>query len=138
MPMAFDVQSTPSARQAAVPRRILLCYDGSAEAKSGAVVSVADPIYSEPPNAGFTDPGEEQTHRRLLQAAAGDLRRLRVEATTVEQVGPPGRRDPRRRPRRRRPRRGRLPTSRIDQTPALRLVSAEVVVKAQCDVLVVR
>jgi nucleotide-binding universal stress UspA family protein len=33
MPMAFDVQSTPSARQAAVPRRILLCYDGSAEAK---------------------------------------------------------------------------------------------------------
>ena len=104
MAMALDVQSTPSARQAAVPRRILLCYDGSAEAKHAlervgeiasvvpsrvTVVSVADPIYSDPPYTGVADPGEEQTHRRLLEEAAEDLRRGGVEATTVEQVGHP-------------------------------------------------
>jgi hypothetical protein len=67
--MAFDVHSTGSARQAAMPRRsILLCYGGFAEAKHAlervgeiasvvpsrvTVVSVADPIYAEPPYAGF-------------------------------------------------------------------------------------
>jgi nucleotide-binding universal stress UspA family protein len=66
--MAPDVQSMPSARQAVVPqRRILLCYDGSAEAKHAlervgelasvvpsrvTVVSVADPIYAEPQQVG--------------------------------------------------------------------------------------
>jgi nucleotide-binding universal stress UspA family protein len=153
MPMAFDVQSTPRARQAAVPRRILLCYDGSAEAKHPlervgeiasvvpsrvTVVNVADPIYPEPPNAGFADPGEEQTHRRSLQAAAGDLRRRGVEATTVEQVGDPAV--------------AILDAARDDadlvvvgsrhrgliQRLLFDSVSAEVVPKAQCDVLVVR
>jgi nucleotide-binding universal stress UspA family protein len=85
-------------------RRILLCYDGSAEAKHAlervgeiasampsrvTVVSVADPIYSEPRYAGFADPGEEQTHRRLAEEATEDLRGRGVDVTTVEQVGQP-------------------------------------------------
>jgi hypothetical protein len=87
MPMASKVHST-SARQAIVPRqRILLCYDGSAEARRAlervgetasvvpsrvTVVSVADPVYPDPPYTGYADPGEEQTHRRLLDR--GDAR----------------------------------------------------------------
>lgn len=102
--MAPDVHSTPSTRQAtASRRRIVLCYDGSAEAKHAlervgeiasvvpsrvTVVSVADPIYPEPPYDGFADPGEEQTHCRFLQKAE-DLRGRGVDATTVEQVGQP-------------------------------------------------
>jgi hypothetical protein len=103
--MAPDVHPTPSSQEAAPPRRrILLCYDGSAEAKHAldrvfasavpsqvAVVSVAEPIYKEPRYAGLVDPGEEQSHRRLLEEAAEE------------------------------PRRGRLPPPRIDQTPPLRL-----------------
>ena len=99
------MHSTPSARQAAVPRRrILVCYDGSAEAKHAlervaeiaavvpsrvTVVSVADPIYPDPPYTGYADPSEEQTHRRLLEEAAEDLRGRGVDAATVEQVGQP-------------------------------------------------
>jgi hypothetical protein len=111
MPRAFDVHSTPSARQAAVPRRVLLCYDGSAEAKHAlervgeiasvvpsrvTVVSVADPIYSEPPYAGFADSGEEQTHRRLVEkrratcAAAGSRpQRSKRSATRPSPSSPP-------------------------------------------------
>jgi nucleotide-binding universal stress UspA family protein len=153
MAMALDVQSTPSARQAAVPRRILLCYDGSAEAKHAlervgeiasvvpsrvTVVSVADPIYPDPPYTGFADPGEEQTHRRLLEEAVEDLRRGGVEATTVEQVGHPAA--------------AILDAARdgadlvvvgsrhrgLIKRLLFGSVSAEVVVKAPCDVLVVR
>ena len=70
--MASKVHST-SARQAIVPRqRILLCYDGSAEARRAlervgeiasvvlswaTVVSVADPVYPDPPYSGYADPG---------------------------------------------------------------------------------
>ena len=102
MPMASEVHST-SARQAVLPRRrILLCYDGSAEARRAlervgeiasvvpgrvTVVSVADPIYPSPPYTGYADPEEEQAHRRLLEEAAEDLRGRGVDATTVEQVG---------------------------------------------------
>jgi nucleotide-binding universal stress UspA family protein len=103
--MAPDVHPTTSARQAALPRqRILLCYDGSAEAKHAlervgeiasvvpsqvAVVSVTQPIYEQPLYTGFADPGEEQSHRRLLQEAAEELRGCGVDATTDEQVGQP-------------------------------------------------
>ena len=158
MPMAPAVHSTP--RQAAVPRRrILLCYDGSAEAKHAlervaeiaavvpsrvTVVSVADPIYPDPPYTGYADPSEEQTHRRLLEEAAEDLRGRGVDATTVEQVGQPA---------------GRLPPpvaildAARDGADLVAVgsrhrglikrllfgsVSAEVVVEAPCDVLVVR
>jgi hypothetical protein len=61
MPMASKVHSTPSARQTGVPRRrILLCYDGSAEAKHvlerfGEMASV--------------DLGQEQSHGRVLEEA---------------------------------------------------------------------
>ena len=152
MPMAPAVHSTP--RQAAVPRRrILLCYDGSAEAKHAlervaeiaavvpsrvTVVSVADPIYPDPPYTGYADPSEEQTHRRLLEEAAEDLRGRGVDATTVEQVGQPavaildaardgadlvaG---------------GSRPRGLIKRL-LFGSVSAEVVVEAPCDVLVVR
>jgi nucleotide-binding universal stress UspA family protein len=101
--MAFNVHSTGSARQAAVPRRsILLSYDGFAEAKHAlervgeiasvvpsrvTVVRVADPIYPSPPYTGYADRDEEQAHRRLLEEAAEDLRSRGVDATTVEQVG---------------------------------------------------
>jgi nucleotide-binding universal stress UspA family protein len=130
MLMAFDVHSTPSARQATVPRRILLCYDGSAEAKHAlervgeivavvpsrvTVVSVADPIYPDPPYTRFADPGEEQTHRRLLEEAAEDLRRDGADLVVLGS-------------------RHRGLIKRV----LFGSVSAEVVVKAPCDVLVVR
>jgi hypothetical protein len=82
MAMASEVDST-SARQAVLPRRrILLCYDGSAEARRAlervgeiasvvpsrvTVVSVAEPIYPNPPYTGYADPAEEEAHRRLLE-----------------------------------------------------------------------
>jgi nucleotide-binding universal stress UspA family protein len=85
MPMASKVHST-SARQAIVPwQRILLCYDGSAEARRAlervgeiasvvpsrvTVVSVADPVYPDPPYTGYADPGEDQT--RLDVSRRGD------------------------------------------------------------------
>jgi nucleotide-binding universal stress UspA family protein len=152
--MAPDLHSTPSARQAAVPRRrILLCYDGSIEAKHAlervaemaavvpsqvTVISVADPIYPNPPYTGYADPGEEQTNRRRLEEAAEDLRSRGVDATTVEQVGQPaaaildaardgadlvavGSRH-----------------RRLIKRLLFGSVSAEVVVEAPCDVLVVR
>ena len=103
--MAPDVHPTTSAaRAAATRRRILLCYDGSAEAKHAlervgeiasavpsqvAVVSVAEPIYEQPVYADIADPSEAQSHRRLLEEAAKELRRRGVDATTVEEVGQP-------------------------------------------------
>ena len=134
-------------------RRILLCYDGSAEPKRAlervgetasvvpsrvTVVSVADSLYPDPPYAGFADPGEEQTHRRLLEEAAKDLRGRGVDATTVEQVGHPAV--------------GILDAARdgadlvvvgsrhrgLIKRLLFGSVSAEVVVEAPCDVLVVR
>jgi hypothetical protein len=65
--MATDVHSTPSARQAAVPRRRFLLCEIAAVPSGVTVVSVAEPFYTEPPYAGFADPGEEQTHRRFLE-----------------------------------------------------------------------
>jgi nucleotide-binding universal stress UspA family protein len=84
-------------------RRVLLCYDGSEESKRAlervaelagsvavdvTVVSVAEPLYHERPYSGFADPAEEQEHRRLLAAAAAELKSRGVEA--VEPVGEPG------------------------------------------------
>ena len=152
--MAPDVHPTTSAQQAAAPRRrILLCYDGSAEAKHAlervgeiasavpsqvAVVSVAEPIYQEPRYAGFADPGEEQSHRRLLEEAAEELRGRGVDATTAEQVGQPAA--------------AILDAARdgadlvvvgsrhrgLIKRLLFGSVSAELVVEAPCDVLVVR
>jgi nucleotide-binding universal stress UspA family protein len=153
MPMASEVHST-SARQAVLPRRrILLCYDGSAEARRAlervgeiasvvpcrvAVVSVAEPIYPNPPYTGYADPGEEQAHRRLREEAAENLGREGVDTTTLEPVGDPA-------------------AAILDTAPdgadlvvvgsrhrglikrlLFRSVSAKVIVEAPCDVLVVR
>jgi nucleotide-binding universal stress UspA family protein len=136
--MATDVHSTPSARQAAVPRRRILLCEIAAVPSRVTVVSVAEPIYTEPPYAGFADPGEEQTHRRLLEEAAEDLRGRGVDATTVEQVGHPA---------------AAILDAARDGADLVAVdsrqrglikrlffgsVSAEVVVEATCDVLVVR
>jgi nucleotide-binding universal stress UspA family protein len=153
MPMASEVNST-SARQAVLPRRrILLCYDGSAEARRAlervgeiasvvpsrvTVVSVAEPIYPNPPYTGYADPGEEQAHRRLLEEAAEDLRGQGVDTTTLEPVGDPAA--------------AILDAARdgadlvvvgsrhrgLIKRLLFRSVSAEIVVEAPCDVLVVR
>lgn len=151
--MAPDVHPTRSSLEAAPRRRILLCYDGSAEAKHAldrvseiasavpsqvAVVSVAEPIYKEPRYAGLVDPGEEQSHRRLLEEAAEELRGRGVEATTAKEVGQPAATI--------------LDAARVGADLVVvgsrhrglikRLlfgsVSAELVVEAPCDVLVVR
>jgi nucleotide-binding universal stress UspA family protein len=99
--MTPDMHPTTSA---APRRRILLCYDGSAEAKHAldrvgeiasvvpcrlTVVSVAEPIYPNPPYTGYADPSEEQAHRRLLEQAAEDLRGQGLDTTTLEPVGDP-------------------------------------------------
>jgi nucleotide-binding universal stress UspA family protein len=152
--MAPDVHPTPSSQEAAPPRRrILLCYDGSAEAKHAldrvgeiasvvpsrvTVVSVAEPIYPNPPYTGYADPAEEQAHRRLLEEAAEDLRGQGVDATTLEAVGDPAA--------------ALLDAARdgadlvvvgsrhrgVIKRLLFGSVSAEVVVEAPCDVLVVR
>ena len=153
MAMASEVDST-STPQAVLPRRrILLCYDGSAEARRAlervgeiasavpsqvTVVSVAEPIYPHPRYAGYADPAEEHAHRRLLEEAAEDLRGQGVDATTLEAVGDPAA--------------ALLDAARdgadlvvvgsrhrgVIKRLLFGSVSAEVVVEAPCDVLVVR
>lgn len=83
-------------------RSILVCYDGSREAKRAlgrvaeltaavptrvTVVSVAEPVYPNPPWTGYADPEEEQTHSALLQEAVQELGRHGIEAAAVEPVG---------------------------------------------------
>jgi nucleotide-binding universal stress UspA family protein len=148
--MPPDVHPTTSATPR---RRILLCYDGSTEAKHAldrvgeiatavpsqvAVVSVAEPIYEQPEYAGFADPAEEQSHRRLLEEAAKELRGRGVDATTAEHIGQPAA--------------AILDAARdgadlvvvgsrhrgLIKRLLFGSVSAELVVKAPCDVLVVR
>ena len=135
-------------------RTILLCYDGSAEAGRAlervaelaaavpsrvTVVSVAEPLYRNPPWTGYADPREEQAHRRLLDDALEELRRRGVHAESAEPTGDTG-------------------SSIVDAARERRAdlvvvgsrhrglverllfgsVSAELVVDAPCDVLVVR
>lgn len=89
----------PDARE---ERRILVCYDGSAEsqralaraadiAAAGAsevtVVSVAEPLYPMRPYTGYADPAEDELHRRLLDDATHTLARDGITAATLEPVG---------------------------------------------------
>ena len=89
----------PDAREV---RRILVCYDGSAEsaralarateiASAGAsevtVVSVAEPLYPMRPYTGYADPAEDELHRRLLDDATHTLARDGITAATLEPVG---------------------------------------------------
>jgi nucleotide-binding universal stress UspA family protein len=88
--------------QVSKKRRILVCYDGSPESARAldrvaeiasavpsevTVVSVAEPIYSEPPYTGYTDPVEEETHRTLLKSATRALGARGVTAATLGPVG---------------------------------------------------
>jgi nucleotide-binding universal stress UspA family protein len=83
-------------------RRILVCYDGSAEsdralartadiASAGAsevtVVSVAEPLYPMRPYTGYADPAEEELHRRQLDEARRTLARDGIAAATLEPIG---------------------------------------------------
>ena len=85
----------PDARE---ERRILVCYDGSAEsqralaraadiAAAGAsevtVVSVAEPLYPMRPYTGYADPAEDELHRRLLDDATHTLARDGITAATA-------------------------------------------------------
>lgn len=90
---------SPDAHEA---RRILVCYDDSAEsrralaraadiASAGAtevtVVSVAESLYPMRPYARDADPAEEELHRRLLDDATRTLARDGITAATLEPVG---------------------------------------------------
>jgi nucleotide-binding universal stress UspA family protein len=83
-------------------RRIVVCYDGSAESARAlarvveialavpsevTIVSVAGPIYEELPYTGYTDPIEEETHHTLLDDAARSLKAHGLTSTTLEPVG---------------------------------------------------
>ena len=135
-------------------RSILLCYDESEEAKRAlarvvelaavvpsrvTVISVAQPLYRNPPWTGYADPKEEQDHRRLLEDVLVELRRQGIEAAAIEPVGDAAQS---------------IVQAAHDQHADLVVVgsrhrglverlilgsvSAEVVVEAPCDVLVVR
>jgi nucleotide-binding universal stress UspA family protein len=98
----------PGAREV---RRILVCYDGSAESERAlaraadiasaatsevTVVSVAEPLYPMRPYTSFADPAEEELHRRLLDDATHTLARDEITAATLEPVVAHGRGDRRR------------------------------------------
>jgi nucleotide-binding universal stress UspA family protein len=83
-------------------RRILVCYDGSAESTRAidrvveiaavvpsdvTVVSVAEPLYPAGPYTGYADPIEEERHRHLLEDAARSLDAHGIAAEVVEPSG---------------------------------------------------
>lgn len=85
-------------------RRILVCYDGSPESERAldrvaevasavpsevTVVSVAEPIYRNPPYTGYADPAEEEAHRRLLAGATGKLAARGIVCATLEPAREP-------------------------------------------------
>ena len=83
-------------------RRILVCYDGSPAAERAlartaelasavpshvTVISVAEPIYQNPPYTGWADPEEEREHRQLIEDATRMLAEHGVNASSLEPVG---------------------------------------------------
>jgi nucleotide-binding universal stress UspA family protein len=83
-------------------RRILVCYDGSAESERAltraaelasavpvrvTVVSVADSLYPGRDWYGEVDPSEEVDHRRLLERATQTLAEHGIEPATIEPIG---------------------------------------------------
>lgn len=85
-------------------RRILLCYNDSAEAKRAlervaeiaaavpsevTVVNVAEPTYQTGPFAGGVDPVEAQAHSRLLETAKWMLSDRGIGAATLNLTGAP-------------------------------------------------
>jgi nucleotide-binding universal stress UspA family protein len=102
------------------------------------VVSVAEPLYRNVWYTEYADPGEEDAHRDLLDRATPALRRRGVAAATFEPIGATA---------------GSIPAAAHDGGADLSVVdsrhrgfirrllfgsvSAEMVVEAPCDVLVV-
>ena len=85
-------------------RRILVCYDGSPESERAldraaelasavpsevTVVSVAEPLYRNPPYTGHADPAEETAHHRLLEQATAKLSGRGFAVRTLESVARP-------------------------------------------------
>jgi nucleotide-binding universal stress UspA family protein len=136
MPMASEVHSR-SARQTSVPRRrILLCYDGSAEARRAlervgeiasvvpsrvSVVSVADSIYPDPPYTGYADPRGHGVDTTTVQAVGDPADAILDTARNGADLVVVGSRH-------------RALITRL----LFGSVSAEVVVEAPCDVLILR
>ena len=82
--------------------RILIAYDGSEASQralervsrfmkeaEAAIVTVARPIYRDPPYAGYADPSDEEEQRRVLFAARDALADAGIEATGFAPVGDP-------------------------------------------------
>lgn len=82
--------------------RILIAYDGSDASQRAldrvtrfmkeadvAIVTVARPIYRDPPYTGYADPKDEEEQRRLLFAARDTLARAGIGAAGFAPVGDP-------------------------------------------------
>ena len=82
--------------------RILIAYDGSESSQRAlervirfmqdaevALVTVARPIYRDPPYTGYADPKDEEEQRQVLYAAREALARAGVAATGFAPVGDP-------------------------------------------------
>ena len=82
--------------------RILVAYDGSDASRRAlervtrfmreadvALVTVARPIYRDPPYTGYADPKDEEEQRQLLFAARDVLARSGIAATGFAPVGDP-------------------------------------------------
>jgi len=86
-----------------VAPRILIAVDGSEvsrraldrvagflkEGAEVALVTVARPIYRDPPYTGYADPKDEEEQRQVLYAARDALGRERIAATGLAPVGDP-------------------------------------------------
>jgi nucleotide-binding universal stress UspA family protein len=83
--------------------RILIAVDGSEasqralarvarflkEGAQVALVTVARPIYRDPPYTGYADPNDEEEQRKVLFAARDVLERAGIAATGLAPVGDP-------------------------------------------------
>ena len=83
--------------------RILVAYDGSDASRRAlervtrfmkeadvAIVTVARPIYRDPPYTGYADPKDEDEQRQVLTAARDALARAGISATGLAPVVDPG------------------------------------------------
>jgi nucleotide-binding universal stress UspA family protein len=87
---------------ASSPPRILVAYDGSDASRRAlqrvarfmkkadvAVVTVARPIYRDPPYTGYADPRDEEEQRQVLSAAGEVLAHEGITVTGLAPVGDP-------------------------------------------------
>jgi nucleotide-binding universal stress UspA family protein len=86
-----------------MPPRILIAIDGSEvsqralariarflkEEAEVALVTVARPIYRDPPHTGYADPKDEEEQRKVLFAARDVLDRAGIAATELAPAGDP-------------------------------------------------